>query len=170
MRILFIDKVHPFLQKELEKRNYICDLFYNKNKEDLKEIINLYDGIIIRSRFNVDQEFIKKASKLKFIARAGSGMENINIKYAKSRKIRCYNAAEGNKQAVAEHALGMLLSLFNNLKRSDTEVREGIWNREENRGIELSGKTIGIIGYGNNGSAFAKLANKLRKNILARKY
>tara|TARA_X000001036_G_C20581428_1_gene766921 strand:- start:178 stop:1104 length:927 start_codon:yes stop_codon:yes gene_type:complete len=167
MRILFIDKVHPFLQKELEKRNYICDLFYDKNKEDLKEIINLYDGIIIRSRFNVDQEFIKKASKLKFIARAGSGMENINIKYAKSRKIRCYNAAEGNKQAVAEHALAMLLSLFNNLKRSDTEVREGIWNREENRGIELSGKTIGIIGYGNNGSAFAKLAEGFSVKILA---
>ena len=167
MRILFIDKVHPFLQKELEKRNYICDLFYNKNKEDIKEIINLYDGIIIRSRFNIDQEFIKKASKLKFIARAGSGMENINVKYAKSRKIRCYNAAEGNKQAVAEHALAMLLSLFNNLNRSDTEVRKGIWNREKNRGIELSGKTIGIIGYGNNGSAFAKLTEGFSVKILA---
>ena len=167
MKILFIDKVHPLLKEELEKRNHICDIAYNKNKKETADIINNYDGIIIRSRFNLDKEFIKKASRLKFIARAGSGMENIDIKYAEFRKIRCYNSPEGNKQAVAEHALGMLLSLFNNLKRSDIEVRKGIWHREKNRGVELSGKTIGIIGYGNNGSAFAKLAKGFSVKILA---
>ena len=130
MKILFIDKVHPLLKEELEKRNHICDIAYNKNKKETADIINNYDGIIIRSRFNLNKEFIKKASRLKFIARAGSGMENIDIKYAEFKKIRCYNSPEGNKQAVAEHALGMLLSLFNNLKRSDIEVRRGIWDRE----------------------------------------
>jgi D-3-phosphoglycerate dehydrogenase len=112
MKILFIDTVHPFLKEELETQNYICDTAYDKSKAEIQKIINNYQGIIIRSRFIIDKEFIDYASGLKFIARAGSGLENIDVNYAKSKNINCYNAAEGNQQAVAEHALGMLLSLF----------------------------------------------------------
>ena len=167
MKILFIDTVHPFLKQELEKQNYICDTAYDKSKTEIQKIIHNYQGVIIRSRFIIDKEFIDYASELKFIARAGSGLENIDANYAESKNINCYNAAEGNRQAVAEHALGMLLSLFNNLNNADQEVRSGIWKREENRGIELSGKTVAIIGYGNNGSAFAEVLKGFDVTILA---
>ena len=167
MRILFIDIVHPFLKQKLENQNYICDTAYSKSKAEIQKIIHNYQGIIIRSRFIIDKEFIDYASELKFIARAGSGLENIDVNYAKSKNINCYNAAEGNQQAVAEHALGMLLSLFNNLNKADQEVRSGIWKREGNRGIELSGKTLAIIGYGNNGSAFAEVLKGFDVTILA---
>jgi len=167
MRILFIDTTHPFLKQELEKQNYICDTAYNKSKGEIQEIIHNYQGIVIRSRFIIDKEFIDYASELKFIARAGSGLENINVNYAESKNINCYNAGEGNRQAVAEHALGMLLSLFNNLNKADQEVRNGKWEREENRGLELSGRTIGIIGYGNTGSAFAQILKGFDVTILA---
>ena len=167
MRILFIDIVHPFLKQELEKQNYICDTAYDKNKAEIQEIIHNYQGVIIRSRFIIDKEFLDYASELRFIARAGSGLENINVAYAESKNINCYNAGEGNRQAVAEHAIGMLLSLFNNLNKTDQEVRNGIWKREENRGIELSGKTVAIIGYGNNGSAFAEVLKGFDVTILA---
>jgi D-3-phosphoglycerate dehydrogenase / 2-oxoglutarate reductase len=167
MKILFIDTVHPFLKQKLEKQNYICDTAYNKNKAEIQKIIHNYQGVIIRSRFIIDKEFIDYASELKFIARAGSGLENIDVNYAENKNIHCYNAAEGNRKAVAEHALGMLLSLFNNLNKVDQEVKNGIWKREENRGIELSGKTIGIIGYGNTGSAFAEVLKGFDITILA---
>ena len=167
MRILFIDTVQPFLKQALEMQNYICDTAYEKSKAEIQKIIHNYQGIIIRSRFIIDKEFIDYASDLKFIARAGSGLENIDVGYAKSQNIHCYNAAEGNRQAVAEHALGMLLSLFNNLNKADQEVRSGIWKREENRGQELAHKTIGIIGYGNNGSAFAEVLKGFNVTILA---
>lgn len=166
MRILFIDTVHPLLKQELEKRSHICDTAYDKGKTEIQQIIYDYQGIVIRSRFKIDKEFIDAATNLEFIARAGSGLDNIDVNYAKERSINCYNAAEGNRQAVAEHALGMLLSLFNNLKNSDTEVREGNWNREGNRGIELAGKTVGIIGYGNNGSAFTEILKGFGVSIL----
>ena len=167
MKILFIDTVHPFLKQELETQNYICDTAYDKSKAEIQKIINNYQGIIIRSRFIIDKEFIDYASELKFIARAGSGLENIDVNYAESKNINCYNAAEGNRQAVAEHTLGMLLSLFNNLNKADQEVRTGIWKREKNRGRELSQKTIGIIGYGNTGSAFAEVLKGFDITILA---
>ncbi|MEC7646248.1 MAG: NAD(P)-dependent oxidoreductase [Bacteroidota bacterium] len=167
MKILFIDTVHPLLKEQLEKIHYKCDTAYNKNKSEIETIIHNYDGIIIRSKCHIDEKFIKKATNLKFIARAGSGLENIDVPYAESKNIKCYNAAEGNKQAVAEHALGMLLSLFNNLNKSDVEVRKGKWKREENRGIEIAGKKIGIIGYGNNGSAFAEILQGFKVDILA---
>lgn len=167
MKIIFIDTTHAILKAQLEKLSHTCDTAYEDNKAEIESIIHQYDGIIIRNRFQIDQDFIKKATNLKFIARAGSGLENIDLDYAKSKNIKCYNAAEGNKQAVAEHALGMLLALFNNLTRCNTEIRNGKWNRESNRGIEIAGKTIGIIGYGNNGSAFAEKLNALGVNILA---
>ncbi|MBC8510168.1 MAG: hydroxyacid dehydrogenase [Cryomorphaceae bacterium] len=167
MKILFIDTVHPLLKQELEKENHICDSAYNKSKTEIQLIISNYQGIIIRSRFKIDKQFIDCGSNLKFIARAGSGLENIDVEYAENKNIHCYNAAEGNRQAVAEHALGMLLSLFNNLNNADQEVREGKWEREKNRGIELAGKTVGIIGYGNNGSAFAEVLKGFNVKILA---
>ena len=166
MKILFIDKTHSYLKDELEKLNYKCDTCYKLSKVEIEQIIHKYHGIILRSRIKIDKQLINKAINLKFIARAGSGLENIDIKYAEEKNIKCYNAAEGNRQAVAEHALGMILSLFNNLNIANQEVRSGIWNREKNRGIEISGKTIGIIGYGNNGSALANLLKGFKVNIL----
>lgn len=167
MKILFVDTVHPFLKEELEKQNHICDTAYDQRKDEVSQIIQNYDGIIIRSRFSIDSGFIDQSSNLQFIARAGSGLENIDVDYAEAKGIKCFNAAAGNRQAVAEHALGMLLSLFNNLNKSDKEVRNEIWQREANRGEELAGKTIGIIGYGNNGSAFAQLLKGFDVQILA---
>ena len=167
MKILFIDTVHPLLKEELENNGNTCDTAYTKTKEEVEKIISSYNGIIIRSKFKIVKLFIEKSSQLKFIARAGSGLENIDIKYAKLKNIRCFNASEGNKQAVAEHAIGMILSLFNKLNTADQQVRNGKWNREENRGIELFGKTIGIIGYGNNGSAFASSLEGFGVKILA---
>jgi len=167
MKILFIDTVHPLLKQELEKENHICDTAYNNSKSEIQQIIINYQGIIIRSRFKIDKQFIDCGSNLKFIARAGSGLENIDVDYAENKNIHCYNAADGNRQAVAEHALGMLLSLFNNLNVADQEVRNGIWEREGNRGIELARKTVAIIGYGNNGSAFAEVLKGFDIKILA---
>tara|TARA_B100000287_G_C20651716_1_gene787131 strand:- start:690 stop:1604 length:915 start_codon:yes stop_codon:yes gene_type:complete len=166
LRILFIDTVHPLLKKKLEQKKYLCDTAYNEDKTTIKNKIHIYDGIIIRSKFGIDKPFIDAARKLKFIARAGSGLENIDIDYLKKKGIYCYNAGEGNKIAVAEHCLAMLLSLLNNLNRASQQVKNGIWNREENRGIELSGKTIAIIGYGNTGSAFKKILESFNVNIL----
>lgn len=167
MRILFIDKIHTYLKNELEKLNHKCETCYQSSKVEIEQKIHKYDGIVLRSRIKIDKHLINKAINLKFIARAGSGLENIDTKYAEKKNIKCYNAAEGNRQAVAEHALAMILSLFNNINIANQEVRKGIWNREKNRGIEISGKTIGIIGYGNNGSAFANILKGFRVNILA---
>ncbi len=156
MKILFIDSNHNLLHETLEKAGHVCDLNYAWTKDEIINNVHLYDGIVIRSKIKITKEIIDKAVKLKFIARAGAGMENIDIVYSESKGIKCLHAPEGNRDAVGEHAIGMLLSLFNNLCRSNKEVREGKWLREENRGIELSEKTIGIIGYGNMGSAFAE--------------
>ncbi len=116
----------------------------------------MYDGIIIRSRFSIDKAFLEKATNLKFIGRVGAGLENIDCEFASSKNIHLIAAPEGNRNAVGEHTLGMLLSLFNKLNKANSEVKNGIWQREENRGIELDGKTVGIIGYGNMGKSFAK--------------
>jgi D-3-phosphoglycerate dehydrogenase len=140
----------------LENAGHTCDFNYNWTKEEIVNNVHLYDGIVIRSRIKITKEIIDKATKLKFIARAGAGMENIDVEYAEKKGIKCIHAPEGNRDAVAEHAIGMLLCLFNNLMRADKEVRQGKWIREGNRGIELMGKTVGIIGYGNMGSAFAE--------------
>lgn len=156
MKILFIDSNHPVLHETLQKAGHTCDLKYLWTKEEIINNIHLYDGLVIRSRIKITKEIIDKATKLKFIARAGAGMENIDVDYAESKGITCLHAPEGNRASVAEHAIGMLLSLFNNLCKANKEVRDGKWIREGNRGIELMGKTVGIIGYGNMGSAFAE--------------
>jgi phosphoglycerate dehydrogenase-like enzyme/predicted enzyme related to lactoylglutathione lyase len=156
MKVLLIDTNHPLLQAGLEKLGCICDEDYASTKLQIEEKISNYDGIVIRSRFNIDQRFLEKANNLKFIARVGAGLESIDIDYATKKGIQLISAPEGNRNAVGEHTLGMILSLFNNLKKADLEIRKGKWLREANRGIELEGKTIGIIGYGNMGKAFAK--------------
>ncbi len=156
MRVLFIDSSHPLLHETLEKSGHTCDLNYQWTKEEIINNIHLYDGIVIRSKIKITKEIIEKASKLKFIARAGAGLENIDVEYAQNKGIVCLSAPEGNRDAVAEHTFGMLLALFNNLCKANKEVREGKWIREGNRGVELFGKTVGIIGYGNMGSAFAE--------------
>lgn len=156
MKVLHLDTNHPLLIEELAALGFENTEEYLASKEALEERIGQYDGIIVRSRFPLDRPFLEKAVKLKFIGRVGAGLENIDVAYARSRGIFLAAAPEGNRNAVAEHALGMLLSLFNKLNKADREIREGRWDREGNRGIELDGKTVGILGYGNTGKAFAK--------------
>jgi len=155
-KVLFLDANHPYLIEGLRKLNLQCDEDYSSSKSDIENKIHEYEGIIIRSRFSIDRDFLEKASNLKFIGRVGAGLENIDIAFAEEKGISLIAAPEGNRNAVGEHALGMILALFNKLKKADAEIRKGIWLREDNRGIELEGKTIGIIGYGNMGKAFAK--------------
>tara|TARA_B100000508_G_scaffold75230_1_gene58560 strand:- start:6062 stop:7009 length:948 start_codon:yes stop_codon:yes gene_type:complete len=167
MRVLFIDTVHPILEERLTKKGFICIDGTEWSREKCLEEINRFQGIVVRSRFPIDKEFLTAATELKFIARSGAGLENIDLETAEKNGVTCFNAPEGNRNAVGEHALGMLLSLFNNLCRGNSEVRQGIWKREENRGIELDGKTVGIIGYGNNGGAFAKKLSGFDVKVLA---
>jgi len=142
--------------------NQLADLGFTNHedftatKEQIEAKISAYDGIIIRSRFSIDKQFLDAATNLKFIGRVGAGLENIDCEYAEKKGVYLISAPEGNRNAVGEHALGMLLSLFNKLNKADLEVKSGKWLREDNRGIELDGKTVGLIGYGNMGKAFAK--------------
>ena len=156
MKILHLDKNHSLLIDQLTKAGYKNEENYTSSKSDIEQIISGYDGIVIRSRFKFDRTFIDAGTNLKFIARVGAGLESIDIPYAESKGITLISAPEGNCNAVGEHTLGMLLSLFNKLNKADFEVKKGKWNRETNRGIELDGKTVGIIGYGNMGKAFSK--------------
>ncbi len=156
MKVLHLDTNHPLLLKGLEKLGCICHEDYSSPKSDIESKIAVYDGIVIRSRFRIDKQFLDAASNLKFIARVGAGLESIDEPYAAEKNIQLISAPEGNRNAVGEHALGMLLSLFNNIKQADLQIRQGIWDREGNRGLELEGKTVGIIGYGNMGKAFSK--------------
>ena len=156
MKILHLDSNHPLLIEHLTDLGHTNHEDYNSSKKAVEAKIHLYDGLIIRSRFRIDAGFLDKATQLKFIGRVGAGLENIDTDYAYAMGVHLISAPEGNQNAVGEHALGMLLSLFNKLTISDREVRNGIWQRESNRGNELDGKTIGIIGYGHMGKAFSK--------------
>ena len=156
MKILHIDSNHPVLMEDLALLGCKNHEDYTSTKTEIEAKIANYDGIVIRSRFKIDKTFIDAASNLKFIARVGAGLESIDCDYAESKGIVLIAAPEGNMNAVGEHALGMILSLFNNLKRADAQIRQGQWLREANRGLELEGKTVGLIGYGNMGKAFAK--------------
>ena len=166
MKILHLDTNHSLLIKQLNNLGYSNDEDYTSSKQEIEKKIHLYDGFIIRSRFSIDKNFIDKATNLKFIGRVGAGLENIDCEYAKSKGIALIAAPEGNRNAVGEHSLGMLLSLFNKLNKADKEVRNGKWLREENRGIELDGRTIGLIGYGNMGKSFAKKLRGLDVEVL----
>jgi D-3-phosphoglycerate dehydrogenase len=156
VKILHIDSNHPLLWEQLEQAGFHNEADFTSSKSEIEAKIHNYHGVVIRSRFKIDREFIDKATNLKFIARVGAGLESIDCDYAKSKEIHLIAAPEGNRNAVGEHALGMLLSLMNKLNRADKLVREGKWIREGNRGYELEGKTIGLIGYGNMGKSFAK--------------
>jgi D-3-phosphoglycerate dehydrogenase len=166
VKILHLDSNHPLLIAQLAEAGFENSEDYTSPKEAIEQGIESYDGIVIRSRFKIDATFIDAAVKLKFIARVGAGLESIDIPYAEARGIQLFSAPEGNRNAVSEHALGMLLSLFNNLNKADSEVRTGQWNREDNRGIELDSKTVGLIGYGNMGKAFAKKLRGFDCNVI----
>lgn len=174
MNILHLDTNHPLLINQLNALGFQNDENYTDSKESIQKIIHKYDGFIIRSRFSIDRDFINSAKNLKFISRVGAGLENIDCDYAEKKGITLIAAPEGNRNAVGEHSLGMLLSLLNKLNKAHQEVRAGKWLREANRGLELDGKIVGLIGYGNMGKAFAKklrgfdvdvLCYDIKKNI-----
>ena len=167
MKVAFLDTVHPALEEGLTKNGFDCVDLTKSTKETIEQLASEFEGIVIRSRFPMDKQFLSKAKNLKFIARSGAGMENIDISFCEERGITLFSAPEGNRNAVAEHAVAMILSLFNKLNKADKEVRAGIWDREGNRGIELDGKIVGIIGYGNNGSAFANKLQGFDVDVLA---
>lgn len=165
--VIFIDSVHPILEQRLTQAGFVCQRHFKTAFEELTKILPNAYGLVLRSRFTIDAAFLAHCPQLKFIARSGSGLENIDRQTCEFKQIRLYNSPEGNRNAVAEHALGMLLSLLNKLNKADKEVRSGIWSREQNRGEELDGKTVGIIGYGNNGAAFAKKLRGFDVKVLA---
>ena len=167
MKVVFLDIVHGILEERLAANGFECIDATHLSLEECKAVVYDAEGLVIRSRFRMDTSFLENAPQLKFIARSGAGMENIDESYCAERSIELFNAPEGNRNAVGEHALGMLLSLFNKLHTADREVRTGTWDREGNRGVELDGKTVGIIGYGNNGSAFAKKLRGFDVSVLA---
>lgn len=167
MKVLLANSNHPVLYETLSAAGIQCDHYWNKSTEELLEILPQYEGLVIRSKFKLTKEILDKATNLKCIGRVGAGMENIDVAYATSKNIVSLCVPEGNRDAVGEHALGMLLMLLNNLKKADAEVRSGIWLRAENRGYELKDKTVGIIGFGNMGSAFAKKLSGFDCKILA---
>ncbi len=167
MKILIADSMHASLFEMLEAQKWDYDYHPEYKREDIKNALPGYDGLMIRSKTFLDREMLENASKLRFIARAGAGLDLIDLAVAKEFKIEVFHAGTGNRDAVAEHALGMLLGLFNNILRADRQVRDGIWDREGNRGVELMGKTVGLIGYGNNGTATARRLSGFGCKVLA---
>ena len=166
MKILQLDKNHPLITEQLSAKGFILDEDFTSTYDEVLKKINLYDGIIIRSRIPLDENFLNHAKNLKFIARVGAGMENIDEITAEKLGIKLINSPEGNRDSVAEHVAGMLLILMNKLFIASLEVKNGIWKREENRGDELLGKTFGIIGYGNMGKAVAKRLSGFGVNVI----
>jgi D-3-phosphoglycerate dehydrogenase len=165
--ILIVDDLHPVFIEQAEAFGYTINYQPDMKLDEAYGIINNYDGLVIRSKFQVDRAFIDQAANLRFICRAGAGMDNIDEDYALEKGIRLINAPEGNMDAVGEHAIGLLLSLMNNMNTADAEIRAERWRREENRGYELKGRTIGIIGYGHMGSSFAKKLSGFGVNVIA---
>ena len=165
--IIIIDDVHPILIQELKKNGFVCHYRPTITRKELLPIISQYTGIVVRSKTKIDRELIDAAPNLKIIGRYGAGMENIDTNYAASKGIVCVNAPEGNRNAVAEHAIGLLFALLNNICIADKQVKSGIWDRNNNWGHEITGKTIGIIGYGNTGSTFSKKLQGFDVTILA---
>ena len=165
--VLIVDEVHPILLEIFDKEGISYTYLPKITLSKAKKTTHDYSGIIIRSKFKIDKEFVDLSSNLKIIGRVGAGLENIDTNYCENKNIKVVNSPEGNKDAVGEHAIGMILSLFNKLKEADIEIRNGVWDRENNRGIELSGKTVAIIGYGNMGSAFAKKLSGFDVNVIA---
>lgn len=166
-KVLITDDCHPFLREELTSMGYVCDFLPDITPEKTLEVIGDYTGLIINSKILVNRAFLDKAEKLRFVGRLGSGMEIVDRVYAAEKGVKVVSSPEGNRNAVGEQALGMLLALANNLCRADREVRQEIWRREANRGWELRGKTIGIIGFGHTGSSFATKLSGMGMTVLA---
>ena len=166
-RILVTDKTHPVLQETLEAAGHAVVVDTTVTYDSLLEQIGQYDALVVRSKINIDRHFLDHARHLRCIGRVGAGMETIDVDYAESLGIRCLNSPEGNRDAVGEHALGLLLALMDNIARADAEVRKGLWQREANRGLEIKGRTVGIIGFGNMGSAFAQRLQGFECDIIA---
>lgn len=167
MKVLLIDTTHPILEEMLSQNG--IELI-DGTHWDVSEILNQlhsFEGVVVRSRIPIDETFFEHATSLKCIGRFGAGLENINLSVAAKHKVECFNVPEGNRQAVAEHTLALILNLLNHIRRADREVREGVWRRHENTGMELSGKTVGIIGLGNMGQAFARVLSGFNVEIIA---
>ena len=167
MKVALLDDFHPLIQQSLTDWQWEVINGQKWSLEDLKTNAHLLNGMVIRSRFSLNQSILKLARNLKFIARLGSGLENIDLDYCNKNNIEIFRSPEGNSDALAEHAMGMLLSLVNQIPKANNEVKNGLWKREENRGIELKGKTIGLIGFGHMGKAFAKRLSSFNVNIIA---
>lgn len=167
MKILIIDEMHLSIVGMLEKHGHHVNYSPKITRAEILDQVGEYDGLIIRSKTPMDRELLEKATRLKFIGRAGAGLDQIDLDYLVERRVKLFHAAKGNRDAVAEHAIGNLLALFNNTIKADSEVRKGIWDREGNRGHELMGKTVGIMGYGNMGKSFAKRLAGFGVNVLA---
>lgn len=166
-KILIVDDLHPVFKSRAEQLGYEVDDLPEITRAETLAVISQYDGIAVRTKFKIDRELMEAAPGLKFVARAGAGLDNIDEAYAKEHHIQLLNAPEGNRDAVGEHAMGMLLSLINNHRKADIEIRNGIWDREGNRGWELKGKTVGIIGYGFMGSSMAKKLSGFDVKVIA---
>jgi len=165
--ILIVDDIHPIFIEQAEALGYKCDYRPTIKLAEALEIISNYAGLVIRSKFNVDKSVMDAATSMRFVCRAGAGMDNIDEAYAAEKKLTLINASEGNMDAVGEHAVGMLLSLMNHFNTADAEIRNGEWKREANRGFELKGKTVGIIGYGFMGKSFAKKLSGFEVEVIA---
>ncbi|MFC3881576.1 NAD(P)-dependent oxidoreductase [Algoriphagus namhaensis] len=167
MKILIIDEMHLSIIPMLEELGHTVNYCPKITREEILDCVAEYDGLIIRSKTPLDRELLEKAAQLKFIGRAGAGLEKIDLDYVQERNIQLFHAAKGNRDAVAEHAMGGLLALFNHVIKANAEVRKGIWDREGNRGVELKGKTVGILGFGNMGTAFSKRLQGFEVNVIA---
>ena len=166
-KVLITDDVHPVMLEEFEAMGFSPDYFPDITYEETEQIISNYSGLIVNTKIRVDKNLMQRCNILEFIGRIGSGMEHIDVNYATNKGIQVFSAPEGNANAVGEHALGLLLALLNNISKADAEIRNGTWKREENRGVEISGKTVGIIGFGNTGTAFAKKLKGFDCKIMA---
>ena len=167
MNVLISDDVHPVLEQRLTEAGLVCRKALGSDYDELLTLVQDFDALVVRSKVRIDRAFIDRAPRLRCIGRTGAGMETIDVDYASRKGIRCVNSPEGNRDAVGEHTLGLLLSLFDKICVADGEVRRGLWQREANRGLEVKGRTVGIIGFGNMGSAFAQRLRGFECEVLA---